>query len=82
MEYKNQIEERTRKAILELRKTKLISGHPFMINTEEHPVGQCWLEYPDGYIHLVTLSKCKTDFEIIRVLSIEESNSLRKSLGI
>lgn len=78
----NEIEERARLAILELRQTKHKNGYPFMINSTTLPNNQCWLEYPNGHIHLVTLSKSRMDFDIIRILSIEESDSIRKFLGV
>lgn len=61
---------------------KLSKGLPFMINSTELPSGQCWLEYPDGHIQLVTLSKSRTDFDIIKILSIQESYALKKNLGL
>ena len=78
----NEIEERARLAILELRRTKHKKGYPFMINCSSLPTHQCWLEYPNGHIHLVTLSKSRMDFNIIKILSIEESDSIRKSMGV
>lgn len=81
MERKN-IEERARLAILELRMQKHKMGYPFMINSSTLPSGQCWLEYPSGEIHLVELSKSKTDFDIVKVLSLKESDALRKLLNL
>lgn len=37
-------------AVKKLRITKLRNGHPFMINSEDLPGYQCYLEYPDGSI--------------------------------
>ncbi len=72
----------SRIAIKKLRKEKLSKGSPFMINSPDLPSGQCWLEYPDGYIHLVTLSKSKMDFDIIKILSIQEADVLKRKLGL
>lgn len=79
---KEEIEQRVKKAISELRIQKHKMGHPFMINSNDLPVGHCWLEYPNGIIHLVTISKSRTDFQIVKVLSRKESATLRKHLGI
>jgi hypothetical protein len=69
-------------AIQILRKEKLNSGHPFMINSSSLPDGQCYLEYPDGTIQLVKLSRSNTDFELVRLLSNVESKTLLKSLNL
>ena len=63
-----------------LRKSKLKQGHPFMINSVELPLGQCYFEYPDGSIQIVTLCHNKKDFEVIRELSPKEKTLIRKML--
>ena len=40
------------KRIKSLRKEKLSQGLPFMINSEDLPSYQCYLEYPDGSIKI------------------------------
>ncbi|WP_158796645.1 hypothetical protein [Pedobacter sp. L105] len=40
-------------AILRLRGRTLKSGQPFMINTNDLPKNQCYLEFPDRKIQLV-----------------------------
>jgi hypothetical protein len=77
-----EMERRGRMAIRKLRLQKLKQGHPFMINSSELPDGQCWLEYPDGHIHLVKLSKCRMDFESISKMSLKESDAFRMELGL
>lgn len=69
-------------AIQLLRKTKLKQGHPFMINSSTLPVDQCYLEFPDGTIQLVTLNRKKKDFEIVRDLSAEEQTSIKKCFSL
>lgn len=64
-------------AVKRLRTQKLAKGLPFMINSKELPSNQCYLEYPNGSIHLVTLSKTAREFDVIRELSIQESSRLR-----
>lgn len=82
MKNKDEIEAKARLAILELRREKRKKGYPFMINSSTLQDYQCWLEYPSGEIHLVELSKSRTDFDIVKVLSIKESNALRKLLNL
>ena len=64
-------------AVKKLRLQKLINGHPFMINSNDLISNQCYLEYPDGSIKLVTIKKNARDFNIIRELSTTEANTLR-----
>ena len=63
-----------------LRKTKLKQGHPFMINSDKLPVEQCYLEYSDGSIQIVTMCNNRKDFKVIRELSAKEQTSIRKML--
>ena len=67
-------------AIQILRRNKLAHGHPFMINSYKLPEDQCYLEYPNGSIQVVTICRNKKDFEVIRELSIEEQISIRNML--
>ena len=69
-------------AVKRLRLKKLKSGHPFMINSSELPSGQCYLEYPDGKINLVTISADGREFILIKELSVLESNKLRKKFHL
>ena len=65
-----------------LRKTNLEEGHPFMINSDKLPIDQCYLEFPDGTIQLVTICRRQQDFEVVRELSAKEQTSLRKMLQL
>jgi hypothetical protein len=65
-------------AVKLLRRTKLNLGHPFMINTNALPTDQCYLEYPNGSITLVTISRKNNDFKIIEKLTPQQCDSLRK----
>ncbi|WP_257670955.1 hypothetical protein [Parapedobacter tibetensis] len=40
-------------AVRRLRNSKLSTGKPFMINADELPSGQSYLEYPDGKVWVV-----------------------------
>jgi len=53
-------------------------GLPFMINSHLLPSDQCYLEYPDGIIKIVTIDRSINDFKVISELSSEESILLRK----
>ncbi len=77
-----EIEEIGNAAVRKLRKGKLQSGLPFMINSKELPSNQCYLEYPDGRIVLVTISKNERDFQLIRNLSAAEILYVREKYGL
>lgn len=65
-------------AVKKLRERKLKSGLPFMINVKELSTNQCYLEYPNGNIQLITLVKSTKELDIIRELTPVEANELRK----
>ena len=69
-------------AVKQLRKAKHDKGFPFMINSKKLPANQCYLEYPDGSIMLVTItSSTDRDFTIVRQLSpTERADILRDFL--
>ena len=72
-----ELEKRGNDAVKRLRKEELGKGLPFMINSDSLPPNQCYLEYPDGHLELVTLkSTADHDFTVIRVLSIAERNEI------
>lgn len=64
-----------------LREQKLRAGQPFMINTKELGTTECYLEYPDGTIVVVSAQQSKTDINILRRLSDNEAKGLRKKLS-
>lgn len=71
-------EHRGTQAVQRLRKLKLKNGHPFMINSKDLPPNQCYLEYPDGKVHLVSISSVTSrNLKILRELSSTESQILR-----
>ncbi len=71
------IQKKGSDAVKKLRFEKLKNGNPFMINSNDLPTGQCYLEYPDGKITLVRLSENSLDFTLIRELADEESKIIR-----
>ena len=76
------IEAKGTAAVKRLRRQKLASGIPFMINDTNLPSGQCYLEYPNGSIQLVTLSTDAKNFDEVRELSEQESILLRMKYGL
>ncbi len=73
------ISKKGTEAVRTLRLKKLKSGQTFMINPKGLHTNQCYLEYPNGSIKLVTIAdKSSKSFDIIRELSQSEANSLRQ----
>ena len=68
--------------IKSLRREKLAQGIPFMINSEELPSSQCYLEYPDGSIKIVEANSQETDFKIIKELDFLNAEVLRRNLKL
>lgn len=69
-------------AVHRLRTETLSAGQPFMINVADLPKDQCYLEYPDHSIHLMSYIKGKNDFVSLKKLSSKDGASLRKRLGL
>lgn len=69
-------------AVKQLRVDKLTNGLTFMINSKDLPSNECYLEYPDGHISLVTLTNSRRDFLEIRSLSKAEAIALRKKYNL
>lgn len=79
---KHEIEMIGTKAVKILRQKRLRDGLPFMINDEELPPNQCYLEHPDGPIQLVSINKTRNGFKVIRDLFPFEQKNLRKRYGL
>ena len=77
-----QIEKAGTLAVKKLRESKFRNGLPFMINSKELPSDQCYLEYADGTIELVVLSRKDNDFKIITKISTEEGKVIRRQLKL
>ncbi len=69
-------------AVGDLRLQKLTSGRPFMINSSELSSDQCYIEFPDGSIKLVSLISSKSDYSVIKKLSLTETNELRRKFHL
>ena len=76
------IEQIGNDAVRKLRLQKLRNGHPFMINSKELPTDQCYLEFPDGSIKLVQLKNSAKDFTVLRTLSTDEEQKIRRKYNL
>ncbi len=77
-----QLEKDGLRAIKILRESKFRNGLPFMINSKTLPSDQCYLEYSDGSMLHVTLSRKDNDFKVISAYSFEEGNAIRKQFKL
>jgi hypothetical protein len=77
-----EIEKAGTEAVKRLRLKKLKSGFPFMINSNDLPINECYLEYPDGSIVLVSIQDSARDFTLIRSLSKKEESELRLKFNL
>lgn len=68
--------------VKKLREQKLRAGLPFMINVKELASNQCYLEYPNGVIKLVSIISSTRDINIVAELNASEANNLRKRLNL
>lgn len=73
-----QIEKNAMLAIQNLRISYHKRGHPFMINSKFLPTNQCYFEYPDGSVALVSLSRKDNDFKIEIEYSTDEAIAIKK----
>jgi hypothetical protein len=64
--------------VKKLREQKLRAGLPFMINVKDLPSNQCYLEYPNGVIKLVSVVSSTRDINVVAELNPLEANNLRE----
>ena len=76
------LEKSASRVIRQLRKRKLKSGQPFMINSDDLPSHQCYLEYPDGSIKIAEVGSKGSDFKIIKELDYFNADFLRHKLKL
>ena len=69
-------------AVKRLRDSKLSTGKPFMINSDELPSGQSYLEYPDGRVCIVEVSANSRSFVVLDTLNAKQAASVRFRHGI
>lgn len=77
-----QLEKSGMQAIKNLRAGKFKLGQPFMINSELLPSDQCYMEYPDGSVIHVKLSRQLNDFKIITAFTPQEGLEIRKKFNL
>ena len=77
-----QLEKTGIEAVKNLRERKLKSGQPFMINSNALPSDQCYLEYPNGSIELVSLCRKSSDFKVITTFTMEEAAVILKKYQV
>lgn len=75
-------EAKATEAVKQLRKRKLLSGHPFMINTHDFGTDHCYLEFPDGSIKLAKIESSAKDYSILRELTPIEAETLRRRFDL
>ena len=68
--------------IKSLRKEKHAQGLPFMINSDELPSYQCYLEYPDGTIKIAEANSKESDFIIIEELDFLNAELIKRNLKL
>ncbi|GGH06846.1 MULTISPECIES: hypothetical protein [Sphingobacterium] len=69
-------------AVKALRANRLKSGLPFMINVTGMERKLCYMEYPNGKIHLVKQSNNGSDFETMHILDESETIQLRNRFDL
>jgi len=57
-------------------------GDFFMINANYLDDNECYLEFPEGIINLVSYHKGAKDFTVIRELDEDECTSLREKFDL
>ncbi|MEO6869491.1 MAG: hypothetical protein ABI168_07590 [Ginsengibacter sp.] len=72
----------TLKRIRLIRKEKLSQGLPFMINSDELPSYQCYLEYPDGSIKIAEVDSRDSDFKIVGELDFLNAEVFKRKLKL
>jgi hypothetical protein len=68
--------------IKSLRKEKLLQGIPFMINSDDLPSHQCYLEYPDGSIKIAEVNSRDSEFRIIEELDFLNTENIKRKLKL
>ncbi|SEW38528.1 hypothetical protein [Chitinophaga arvensicola] len=75
------IEKRAQTAVKKLRNETLQQGNPFMIYNKNLPVGKYYMEYPDGKIKIVSVSRKLNDFVIESELTKQQADQIRSRLN-
>ena len=76
------IEKRGRAALNLIRANALSNGKSFLIYDENLPIGQCYMEYPDGDIKIVKPSSKTFEFIVYQELDASTVLSLRQKFEL
>lgn len=68
--------------IKSLRKEKHSQGLPFMINSDDLPSYQCYLEFPDGTIKIAEANSKESGFIIIEELDFLNAELIKRNLKL
>ncbi|PWV49821.1 hypothetical protein [Chitinophaga sp. S165] len=74
-------EKRAQIAVKKLREETLESGSPFMIYDKNLPKGKYYLEYPDGRMDIVTISRKLNDYVVEEILKPIQADLIRNQLN-
>ena len=76
------LEKSAMSAIKALRQSKFNNDQPFMINSKILPSDQCYMEYRDGSVIHVKLSRQQNDFKTITEFSPQQGLEIRKKFNL
>lgn len=76
-----EIEKKAQIAVRKLREKTLSQGNPFMIYHKNLPKGKYYMEYPDGKMKIVSVSRKENDFVVESELSQQQADLIRKRLN-
>lgn len=76
-----EIEKKAQIAVKKLRIETLESGAPFMIYDKNLPKGKYYLEYPDGRMDIVTISRKLNDYVVEEKLKPGQAELIRSQLN-
>ena len=68
-----EIEKKAQIAVNKLRKETLQKGEPFMIYNKALPKGKYYMEYPDGKMKIVSVSRKLNEFVVEKELQPKQA---------
>ncbi|SFD63343.1 hypothetical protein SAMN05518672_102709 [Chitinophaga sp. CF118] len=76
-----EIEKKAQVAVSKLRKETLQKGEPFMIYNKTLPKGKYYMEYPDGEMKVVTVSRQLNDFVVEEDVKPRQADLIRNRIN-
>jgi hypothetical protein len=76
-----EIEKRAQVAVNKLRKETLEKGESFMIYNKDLPKGKYYMEYPDGRMNVVSISRKINDFVIEEAVKPKQADLIRSRIN-